>query len=71
MDSALLAQAVDRFSAPVNKNLHAVHNMTVIRHGHIAADVCFHPFQPGFRHVIASAAKVFTTTLIGIAIDKG
>jgi hypothetical protein len=71
MDSLLLAQAVDHFNRPENRDLYRIHSMTVIRHGHLVADVCFYPNQHGFAHVSASAAKVFLTTLIGIAVDKG
>ena len=71
MDSLLLAQAVDHFNRPENSDLYAIHSLTVIRHGHIVADVRFYPNQPDYVHGLASAAKVFLSTLIGIAIEKG
>jgi CubicO group peptidase (beta-lactamase class C family) len=69
MDAGLLAQAVEHFLD--NRELYNIHSMTVVRNGHIVADVYFHPFPAGSIHVLASTSKVFTTTLIGIAIDKG
>jgi hypothetical protein len=70
MDSHLLAQAVDYFNASENRELYNIHSMTILRNGHLVADVYFYPYEPGFIHLIASTTKVFITTLIGIAIDS-
>jgi CubicO group peptidase (beta-lactamase class C family) len=67
MDSELLAKACVFVR---EEELH-VHSMLVIRHGHLVVDAYFYPFPPGLMHDIASCTKSFTTTLIGIAIDKG
>jgi CubicO group peptidase (beta-lactamase class C family) len=67
MDSELLAKAC---AFVRGQELH-VHSMLIIRHGHLVVDAYFYPFSPGLMHDIASCTKSFTTTLIGIAIDKG
>lgn len=67
MDSELLAQAIG-FIRERNLN---IHSLLVIRNGHIVADAYFYPFARGSKHDIASVTKSFTSTLIGIAVDKG
>lgn len=67
MDSRLLADAVG-FIMEQDCRLHS---MLVIRNGYIVADAYFYPFAPGQAHDIASATKSVTSTLVGIAIDKG
>jgi CubicO group peptidase (beta-lactamase class C family) len=67
MDSELLAKAC----AFVREQELHVHSMLIIRHGYLVVDAYFPPFSPGIMHDIASCTKSFTTSLIGIAIDKG
>lgn len=67
MDSEFLAQAI---SFVRERNLN-IHSLLVIRNGYIVADAYFYPFARGSKHDIASVTKSFTSTLIGIATDKG
>jgi CubicO group peptidase (beta-lactamase class C family) len=69
IDSKLLAEGLD-FLKEHREEYH-LHSLLVIRHGHIVADVYFYPFAPGMMHDLASVTKSFTSTLVGIAIDKG
>ena len=48
-----------------------VDSLMIIRSGHVVAEVYFYPFTKGSKHDIASVTKGFTSTLTGIAIDKG
>jgi CubicO group peptidase (beta-lactamase class C family) len=67
MDSELLAKMIDY----IRDNDLNVHSLTVVRHGYIVLDAYFWPFTPLTKHDIASCTKSFTSTLFGIAIDKG
>lgn len=67
VDSELLVKACDLI---LEKELH-IHSMLIIRHGYIVADVYFYPFAVSTLHDLASCTKSFTSTLVGIAIDKG
>ena len=49
----------------------SIDSVTVIRNGYIVLDAYFYPFQKDSAHVIHSCTKSITSTLIGIAIDKG
>ncbi len=67
VDSELLARACDFV---MENGLH-IHSMLIIRYGYVVADVYFYPFTPNTLHDLASCTKSFTSTLVGIAIDKG
>jgi CubicO group peptidase (beta-lactamase class C family) len=67
IDSEQLAKAFD-FLQEADAN---IHSLLVIRNGYIVADAYFYPFSRGSRHDVASVTKSFTSTLVGIAIDKG
>jgi CubicO group peptidase (beta-lactamase class C family) len=69
MDSRLLAESIDFLLG--QRDLYNIHSMSVVRHGHLVADVSFWPYQPGTMHHLASTTKVVMSTLIGIAIDHG
>jgi len=48
-----------------------VHSMLIVRNGYLVLDAYFYPFASGLKHDLASVTKSFTSTLIGIAVDKG
>src|SRR5580700_7206222 len=67
IDSAALTAALDQIG---EKHL-GVHSMLVIRHGYLVADAYFYPFTPGVPHDLASVTKTVTSTITGVAVDKG
>lgn len=67
MDSNKLAEAVEFI---LRENVRA-HSLLIIRNGFIVADAYFYPYTPNTRHDVASVTKSITSTLIGIAVDKG
>jgi CubicO group peptidase (beta-lactamase class C family) len=69
MDSVRLAEGIDLLIA--NRELYRVHSVVVVRNGSVVLDARFYPFAGGERHDLASVTKSFTSTLVGIAIDKG
>ena len=48
-----------------------IDSVTIIRNGYIVLDAYFYPFKKDKAHIIHSCTKSITSTLIGIAIDKG
>ena len=48
-----------------------IHSMLIVRNGYVVLDTYFYPYAPDLQHDLASVTKSFTSTLIGIAIDKG
>ena len=47
-----------------------VHSVQIVRHGVLALDAYFYPFEPGTRHDVASVTKSITSLLIGLALDE-
>lgn len=56
-------------------NSHILHSLVVIRHGKLVFEKYFgdsnHLYTKDSKHILFSATKSFTSTLVGIAIDKG
>lgn len=48
-----------------------IHSLQILRHGHLVLDAYFHPFQRDERHDVASVTKSVTTTLVGLALERG
>ena len=48
-----------------------IDSITLIRNGYLVADIYMYPATPAKKHPIHSVTKSITSTLIGIAIDKG
>ena len=67
LDSAVLAEMFDF----VRTNPVPVHSVQIVRHGQLVLDAYFHPFNEETRHDVASVTKSITSTLVGLAIDKG
>ncbi len=50
---------------------HSIDSVTIIRNGYIVLDAYFYPFRKDTKHILHSCTKSITSTLVGIAIDKG
>jgi CubicO group peptidase (beta-lactamase class C family) len=69
MDSAAFAAGIDFLLE--NRDTYRVHSVVVIRNDRVVLDARFYPFSSEWRHDLASVTKSLTSTLVGIAIDKG
>jgi CubicO group peptidase (beta-lactamase class C family) len=67
MDSGSLAEMFDY----VRKENVPVHSVQIVRNGKLVLDAYFYPFRSGLRHDVASVTKSITSTLTGIATDRG
>jgi len=67
LDSTVLAKAVELVR---RENVRA-HSLLVIRNGFLVTDAYFYPYAPKTRHDVASVTKSITSTLIGLAVDRG
>jgi CubicO group peptidase (beta-lactamase class C family) len=67
LSSAELAKAFDFIRAQqVN-----IHSMLIVRNGFLLLEAYFHPYADKDLHNICSCTKSVSSTLVGIAIDKG
>jgi CubicO group peptidase (beta-lactamase class C family) len=55
----------------VRSNGTRVHSVQLARKGKLVLDAYFYPYREDMRHDVASVTKSVTSTLIGLAIDKG
>jgi CubicO group peptidase (beta-lactamase class C family) len=66
-DSAALSEMCDY----VREHRVPVHSVQIARHGKLVFDAYFYPYNSDMRHDAASVTKSVTSTLIGLAIQKG
>ncbi len=64
---ALSPSSVSKLDAPEVD----MHSLSVIRHGYMVADAYFYPYPQGSKHNLASATKSITSTVVGVALNKG
>jgi CubicO group peptidase (beta-lactamase class C family) len=67
LDSDALVEMFDF----VRQNAIPVHSVQIVRHGRLLLDAYFYPYTAGIPHDVASVTKSVTSTLIGLAIQKG
>ncbi len=67
MDSEVLSKLLDYIK---ERDL-SVHSLQVVRHGYIVLDTYFYPYTGETSHDVASVTKSITSSLIGLAIEKG
>ena len=67
MNSEKLRQAIEYAATPAFNT----DGLVIIRKGYIVGEAYFGKFKIDSRHQSSSMAKSFTSTLVGIAIDKG
>src|SRR5438552_5660667 len=66
-DSAALNEMFDHVCAQKVP----VHSVQIVRHGKLVLDAYFYPYNSEMRHDVASVTKSVTSTLIGLAVQKG
>jgi len=67
MDSQKLTEMLATIK---EKNMN-IHSFLVIRNGYLVSESYFRGYQQDTKHDMQSAGRSFTSTLVGIAIDKG
>ncbi|HEX5686008.1 MAG TPA: serine hydrolase [Ideonella sp.] len=67
LDSQALVELFDAVEA---EHL-PIHSLQIVRYGHLVLDAYFHPFEAEARHDVASVTKSITTTLVGLALERG
>src|SRR6185295_1995968 len=59
-------QAVEQHSHPLD----AVQGFMLLRHGNVAAEGWWKPYDPQYAHSLYSLSKSFTSTAIGLAVAE-
>lgn len=63
--------AISAFVREVNLQLGGLHSMMLLRHGQVAAEAWWAPYEPSQPHMLYSLSKSFTSTAIGMAVGGG
>ena len=63
--------AVLNWLAAVEENVHDLHSFMLLRHGQVAAEGWWQPYQRSDPHMLFSLSKSFTSTAVGMAIAEG
>lgn len=64
-------KAVLAFIEAVNGTVGGLHSMMLLRHGKVAAEAWWAPFEAGTPHILYSLSKSFTSTAVGLAVAEG
>jgi CubicO group peptidase (beta-lactamase class C family) len=67
MDSGMLVHALQK----IDEQKLELHSLLIIRNNYLVTEVYYYPYNKDIRHDTQSAGKSFTSTLVGIAVDKG
>lgn len=59
------------FVRAVNEKLGGLHSMMLLRHGKVAAESWWVPYEPRWPQVLFSLSKSFTSTAAGLAVAEG
>jgi len=64
------SKAIADYIDAVRKLKLNVHSLMVLRNGQVIAEGWWDPYKPEYPHEMASLSKSFTSTAIGIAVDR-
>jgi CubicO group peptidase (beta-lactamase class C family) len=67
LDSAPLVEMFDF----IRQRQIPVHSVQLVRRGRLVLDAYFYPYDGRSRHDVASVTKSITSTLVGLAIERG
>ncbi|NMO94629.1 serine hydrolase domain-containing protein [Paenibacillus lemnae] len=70
-ETGIPPSAILRFIEDMAERNMNLHSYMLLRHGKVAAEGYFSPFQRDMRHPVFSVSKSFTSAAIGIAIGEG
>ena len=65
------AAAVSAFVAAVEERSPGLHSFMLLRHGQVAAEAWWPPYNPALPHTLFSLSKSFTSTAVGLAVSEG
>lgn len=65
------SKKLDDMVAEIKDRDMKIHSILIIRNGYLVSETYFSGFKPEITHDMQSVGRSFTSTLVGIAIDKG
>ena len=65
------SQAVSGFLEALAQSGQEIHSFMLLRHGRVAAEGWWKPYEPALPHQLYSLSKSFTSTAVGFAVTEG
>jgi CubicO group peptidase (beta-lactamase class C family) len=65
------SQAVTSFIDALARSGQEIHSFMLLRHGRVASEAWWKPYEPALPHQLFSLSKSFTSTGIGFAVTEG
>lgn len=59
------------FVEAADRDIDSLHSFMLVRHGHVAAEAWWAPYEPSAPHMLYSLSKSFTSTAVGLAVAEG
>lgn len=63
-------KAISAFIDDINKHVGGLHSMMLLRHGQVAAEAWWAPYEAKRPHMLFSLSKSFTSTAVGLAVAE-
>jgi CubicO group peptidase (beta-lactamase class C family) len=70
-DVGIPSQAVTEFLDALGATGQEIHSFMLVRHGRVAAEGWWKPYDPSLPHQLFSLSKSFTSTAVGFAVAEG
>lgn len=67
----LSSPALLRFVNALDRKIHEMHSLMLLRHGKLVAQGWWKPYAPHRPHMLFSLTKSFTSTAVGLAVAEG
>lgn len=67
----IASAAIQRWITALDTQIHEIHSVMILRHGHVIAETWWQPYAPDQPHLVFSVSKSVTATAIGLAIADG
>lgn len=65
------SSAIQTFLDAAERDVHHLHSLMLLRHGHVVAEGWWEPYGPTYPHMLFSLSKSFTSTAIGMLVAEG
>ncbi|MPY15686.1 serine hydrolase domain-containing protein [Paenibacillus glucanolyticus] len=70
-NQGISSQSIECFIASIQEKELELHSFMLVRHGHVAAEGWWKPYQADKPHMLFSLSKSFTSTAIGLLAQEG
>ncbi|HSV91537.1 MAG TPA: serine hydrolase domain-containing protein, partial [Desulfobacterales bacterium] len=70
-ETGVPSQVITSFVDALARTGQEIHSFMLLRHGRVAAEAWWKPYEPTLPHQLFSLSKSFTSTAVGFAVAEG